>query len=356
MVSDIVDFILQDLTIEVGTGVLWTNRDISSPTSTSGKLGGITGIWDSRSLSTGRSFSFTFNQTGTFPYFCEIHPFMQATVTVVESLPGGPTASTPTLTPTHEPMAMEEPTPTPTHEAMAMEEPTPTPTHQAMAMEQTTATPTPDARVEEITPKPEEAPQDLGVQEFAIIENYAATQFFPRELVVVKGIPVKLYLTRLHREHVNRFTISPFFSSSEVILPGEVGLIEFLPDQLGNFKIRNVGHFFEASLVVVETMEDVRQHFLDKGKKMFALIQSVDESRVYPEKSFVVKDVPVKVFNISLTADHKVSIAPFYVAEDTNVRPREITSFDYTPDSTGEFIIRSENREFTGTLIVEEGG
>ena len=144
------------------------------------------------------------------------------------------------------------------------------------------------------------------------------------------------------------------FSSS--ILPGEVGLIEFLPDQLGNFKIRNVGHFFEASLVVVETMEDVRQHFLDKGKKMFALIQSVDESRVYPEKSFVVKDVPVKVFNISLTADHKVSIAPFYVAEDTNVRPREITSFDFTPDSTGEFIIRSENREFTGTLIVEEGG
>ena len=120
LVSDIVDFILQDLTIEVGTGVLWTNRDISSHTSTSGKLGGITGILDSRSLSTGRSFSFTFNQTGTFPYFCEIHPFMQATVTVVESLPGGPTASTPTLTPTHEPMAMEEPTPTPTHEAMAM--------------------------------------------------------------------------------------------------------------------------------------------------------------------------------------------------------------------------------------------
>ncbi|MEE9262694.1 MAG: plastocyanin/azurin family copper-binding protein [Dehalococcoidia bacterium] len=308
MASDIVDFILQDLTIEVGTRVIWANRDISSHTSTSGTPGNITGLFDRRTLSTDRSFSFTFNQAGTFPYFCKIHPFMQATVTVVESLPGGPIVSTPTPPPT--------PTPTPTPEGI-IEKPT--------------------------------------VQEVAIIENYAATRFFPREIVVIKGIPVKLYLTRLHREHVNRFTIDPFFSSSEVILPGEVGLIEFLPDQLGKFRIRNVGHGFEATLVVVETMEEARQYFVDKGVKMLALIHSLDDSRIFPEQSFVVKDVPVRVFNISLTADYKVSIAPFYVAEDVNVRPREIASFDFTPDSTGEFTIRDETQGFMGTLTVEEG-
>ena len=251
---------------------------------------------------------------------------------------------------------MEEPTVTPTHEPMAMEEPTvtPTPTPDARAVE-ITPTPTPEAEAVEITPKPEATRLEPAVQEFAIIENYAATQFFPREIVVLKGIPVKLYLTRLHREHVNKFTISPFYSSSAVILPGEVGLIQFLPDQLGKFEISNVGHNFEASLVVVETMEEMRQHFVDKGVKMFALIQSVDDSRIFPTESFVVKDVPVKVFNISLTADHKVSIAPFYVADDINVKRREITSFDFTPDSTGEFTILNEIHGFTGTLIVEEG-
>ena len=281
---------------------------------------------------------------------------MQATVAVVESLPGGPIASTPPLTPTPEAMATEEPTPSPTHEAMVMEVPTLTPTNGAMTMGELTPTPTPETGTEEITSTPEPTRQDPAFQEFAIIENYAATRFFPGEIVVLKGIPVKLYLTRLHREHVNKFAISPFFSSSAVILPGEVGLMEFLPDELGEFKIRNVGHNFEATLVVLETMADVRQHFVDKGVKMFALIHSVDDSRVFPEISFVVKDVPVKVLNISLTTDHKVSISPFYVPDDINVRLREITSFDFTPDSTGEFTILNEIHGFTGTLIVEDGG
>ena len=297
LASDIVEFILQDLTIEVGTRVLWINRDVSSHTSTAGAPGGITGIWDSGNLATGISFSFTFDQTGVFPYFCEIHPFMLATVTVVDSLPGGPIVSVPPPTPTQEPLATDEPTPTPTHEAMVMEPPTltPTPTNGAVAVV-VTPTPTPEAKEEETTSSPSGTPPDLDVQEFAIIENYAATRFFPKEIVVLRGIPVKLYLTRLHREHVNQFAIPPFFSSNQEILPGQVGLIQFLPDELGEFKIRNVGHSFEASLVVVETMADVRQHFLDKGVKMFALIQSDRDSRVFPEKSFVVKDVPVRIF------------------------------------------------------------
>ena len=172
--------------------------------------------------------------------------------------------------------------------------------------------------------------------------------------MVIKNVPVKLYLTRLHREHINRFTISPFYGSSRVILPGEIGVIEFLPDQLGEFKIRNVGHGFEATLVVVETIEDVKRHMIERGVKMFALIHSVDAGRVLPEKTLVVKDLPVRVFNIGLKTEARVSIWPFYVPEDINVRPGEIISFDFTPDATGEFAIQNERREFTGTLVVEE--
>ncbi|MCH8206824.1 MAG: hypothetical protein IH956_07440 [Chloroflexi bacterium] len=195
-----------------------------------------------------------------------------------------------------------------------------------------------------------------AVQEFAIIENYAATRFYPQTIVVIKDIPVKLYLTRLHREHVNMFTIIPFYSSSRVILPGEVGVIRFVPNRAGTFSIRNVGHGFEATLVVVQTVEDLKQHMVDRGVKILALIHSVDDSRVFPERSLVVKGVPVKVYNISLTAEQTVSVPPFYSPADANVKPGEITSFDFTPDSTGEFTIQNETYGFTGTLIVEDAG
>ena len=173
-------------------------------------------------------------------------------------------------------------------------------------------------------------------------------------IVVIKDVPVRLYLTRLHMEHVNRFTIAPFYGSSAVILPGEIGVIEFLPDQVGEFKIRNVGHGFEATLVVVDSVEDLKQHIVDKGVKMFALIHSLSASRVFPERSLVVKDVPVRVFNISLTAEHRVSVLPFYGPEDANVKPTDITSFDFTPDSAGEFTIQNETWGFSATLVVEE--
>ena len=230
LASDIVNFVLQDLTIEVGTRVIWNNRDVSSHTSTSGQPDGITEIWDSGPLARDKSFSFTFNQTGKFPYFCAIHPsIMQANVTVVEALPGGPIVSTP------EPTA--RPTPKPTPETMG---------------------------------------EKPNVQEIAIIENYAATRFFPRWIVLLKGIPVR------YREHVNRFTISPFYSSFDVILPGEIGLIEFLPDQVGEFKIRNVGHGFEATLVVVDSEEEARQRVSKRGVQMYSVIHSLGDLRCFP--------------------------------------------------------------------------
>ena len=163
-----------------------------------------------------------------------------------------------------------------------------------------------------------------------------------------------MYLTRLHREHVNKFTIAPFFSSSEVILPGEVGLIEFLPNQVGEFKIRNVGHNFEATLVVVKTKEEAKRRTLERGVQMYSFIHSLDDFRIFPDRLVLQKGIPVRLHNISLTAEHRVSFEPFHVPEDINVRPREISILEFTPDRTGEFTIRHEIHGFTGELVVEE--
>lgn len=65
------------LKIHVGTTVVWTNTTQAPHTVTSD-----TGVFDSGVISPGGTFSFTFMQTGTFAYHCNIHPFMKATVIV----------------------------------------------------------------------------------------------------------------------------------------------------------------------------------------------------------------------------------------------------------------------------------
>ena len=171
---------------------------------------------------------------------------------------------------------------------------------------------------------------------------------------VVKDIPVKLYLTRLHREHVNRFTIAPFYDSSKVILPGEIGLIEFLPDQVGEFKISNVGHNFHATLVVVETEKEAKIRIEERGVQMYSLIHSIDDFRIFPNRLVVQKGIRTRIHNISLITEHRVSIEPFDVPTDLNVRPKEISIVEFTPDKAGEFTIRHELHGFTGQFIVED--
>jgi plastocyanin len=55
-------------TVAVGTRVTTTNRDPFGHTWTSADQ-----LWDSGTLSEGESFSFTFDETGTFSFFCKIH-------------------------------------------------------------------------------------------------------------------------------------------------------------------------------------------------------------------------------------------------------------------------------------------
>jgi len=76
--------------------------------------------------------------------------------------------------------------------------------------------------------------------------------FSPKLITVKKGIPVRILVTSRHREHVNRISILPWVRASGVLIPGKATVIEFTPDRTGVFKIRNIGHGFEATLKVVE--------------------------------------------------------------------------------------------------------
>ncbi len=58
----------QTMTVPVGTTVTWTNVGNSAHTATSD-----TGVFDTGTVNPGQSGSFTFDQPGTYPYFCRFH-------------------------------------------------------------------------------------------------------------------------------------------------------------------------------------------------------------------------------------------------------------------------------------------
>ncbi len=66
-----------EIRVSRGTRVTWVNCDPMAHTSTSD-----TDAWDSGLLSPNTTFSRTFDQAGRFPYHCEPHPGMRATVVV----------------------------------------------------------------------------------------------------------------------------------------------------------------------------------------------------------------------------------------------------------------------------------
>ena len=70
-------FVPARLTVKAGTTVTWRNEDDIPHTVTS-----VTQLFKSRALDTDDSFSFTFTESGTYEYFCSLHPRMTATVVV----------------------------------------------------------------------------------------------------------------------------------------------------------------------------------------------------------------------------------------------------------------------------------
>jgi len=72
-----------DLAVDVGATVTWTNEDPGAHTVTSGTVEqtpiGTTevdadGAFASGEIERDATFSFTFDEPGTYSYFCEIHP------------------------------------------------------------------------------------------------------------------------------------------------------------------------------------------------------------------------------------------------------------------------------------------
>ncbi|MFO0753949.1 MAG: S-layer homology domain-containing protein [Thermodesulfovibrionales bacterium] len=72
----------QSITVSVGDTVRWTNNQ-GTHTATSGTNCSPDGTWDSGILAQSQSFSRTFTEAGTFPYFCSLHCGSGMTGTVV---------------------------------------------------------------------------------------------------------------------------------------------------------------------------------------------------------------------------------------------------------------------------------
>jgi plastocyanin len=114
------------LKIQVGDTVSWSNDDTAAHTVTSGTPDGMDGVFDSGLFMSGNTFDFTFDNAGTYPYFCMVHPWMLGEVIVNETFDvqhgidvGEPNSTAePVEEPTAEPDPIEElvtePAPEPT--------------------------------------------------------------------------------------------------------------------------------------------------------------------------------------------------------------------------------------------------
>ena len=68
-------FVPTTITVPSETTVTWTNKDSATHTITGNNF-------DSGPLSQDQTFSQVFNETGTFDYYCKIHPSMRGRVIV----------------------------------------------------------------------------------------------------------------------------------------------------------------------------------------------------------------------------------------------------------------------------------
>ena len=102
-----------DIIVQPGTTVTWVNNGQAPHTVTATDPAG---TFDSDTLQPGETFSFTFKQSGTYAYYCAIHPFMKGTVTVggggevsamasASATPMASASATPTASPTASPAA-----------------------------------------------------------------------------------------------------------------------------------------------------------------------------------------------------------------------------------------------------------
>jgi len=70
------------ITVESGKQVTWINEDSAFHSVTSGFYDAPTELFDSGHLDPFESYSLTFDKTGTYDYFCTLHPWMKGQVIV----------------------------------------------------------------------------------------------------------------------------------------------------------------------------------------------------------------------------------------------------------------------------------
>lgn len=76
-------FIPATVSISTGSTVVWMNDDTAAHTVTSGSpTSGPDGIFDSSLVMVEASFEVTFDDAGSYDYFCMVHPWMIGTVNV----------------------------------------------------------------------------------------------------------------------------------------------------------------------------------------------------------------------------------------------------------------------------------
>ncbi|MCA9828107.1 MAG: hypothetical protein KC444_06940 [Nitrosopumilus sp.] len=76
-----------EITIQQGESITWENKDTAFHTVTSvTSTGKIDGVFDSGFMNTGKTWSYKFEESGTFSYFCSLHPWMVGNV-IVNSKP-----------------------------------------------------------------------------------------------------------------------------------------------------------------------------------------------------------------------------------------------------------------------------
>jgi len=69
--------------LNIGDTVTWSNDDTAAHTVTSGTAAdGLDGVFDSSLFIVGATWSWTFDEAGTFDYFCMVHPWMAGQVIV----------------------------------------------------------------------------------------------------------------------------------------------------------------------------------------------------------------------------------------------------------------------------------
>jgi len=70
------------IVIEKGKQVTWVNEDSAFHSITSGFYDTPTDLFDSGHLDPFESYTLTFDETGTYDYFCTLHPWMKGQVIV----------------------------------------------------------------------------------------------------------------------------------------------------------------------------------------------------------------------------------------------------------------------------------